>query len=102
MDKSIFSKLTWPNSLKMHILGEILDNETLFKLIKHFRNRKQKDRIVRFPKNQTILKLVAYYIGKKVESGEMTWAEALKKLKGSWKFLKDAGLSRKNIKKLFA
>ena len=102
MDKSIFWKLSWPTSSKMHILGEILDDETLFNLIKHFRNRKQEDRIVRFPKQQTIQKLVAYYFGRKVECGEMTWEDAMKKLKGSLKFLKDAGLSRKNIKRLFA
>lgn len=102
MNKSIFWKLIWPESSKMQVLGEILDFETLFRLVKHFEKKKKKDRIVYFPKSQTIDKLLAYYFGKKVESGEMTWEEVMKKLKGSQKFLKDAGLSRKNIKKLFA
>lgn len=102
MNKDIFWELTWPSSSKMNILGEVLDDETLLRLIAHFRNRKQEDRIIRFPKNQTIEKMFAYYFGKKVEAEEMTWEEVMKKLKGTQRFLKDAGITRKNVKKLFA
>lgn len=86
----------------MNILSEVLDDDTLFRLIKHFSKMRKKDRIVYFPKNRTIDKLLAYYFGKKVENGEMDWPEVMRRLKGNLRFLKDAGLSRKNIKRLFA
>ena len=72
-----------------------------------FKNRSEEERIVRFPKSQTILKCLAYYYGQKVERGELSWKEVMRELKGDYPTLKELRketklkISQKEMKKLF-
>ena len=109
MENTLFAKLNWPKNTRMDLLAEVLPEDLLIKLLKLFRDRSEEERIVRFPKLQTIRKCLAYYLGERVESGEISWKEAMQEWKGDYRTLKELGeerigmkTSRKELKNLYA
>lgn len=101
MEKSLFKKLIWPKSAHVELLSKILGEEKTMELISFFANRPVNERLVRFPKKVVILKLVTFYFGQKEKRGEMTWPEIMNELKGKFRTLKELGLSRKEVKRLY-
>jgi len=109
MEKTLFSKLNWPKNSRMNLLSEIIPKDFLVRLLGLFMDRSEEERIVRFPKAQTILKCLAYYYGQQVERGELSWKEVMRELKGwgNFKTLKELRketklkISQKEMKKLF-
>ena len=109
MENTLFTKLNWPKNTRMDLLAEVIPEDLLLKLLKLFRDRSEEERIVRFPKAQTILKCLAYYYGQQVERGELSWKEVMRELKdwGNFKTLKELRketklkISQKEMKKLF-
>lgn len=108
MEKNLFRKLSWPKNTHMDLLAQIIPENLLIRLLGSFKNRSEEERIVRFPKSETILKCLAYYYGQKVESGVVSWKGIMKNLKGDYSTLKQLRketklrISQKEIKKLFA
>jgi len=98
MENTLFAKLNWPKNTRMDLLAEVLPEDLLIKLLKLFRNRSEEERIVRFPKLQTIRKCLAYYLGERVESGEISWKEAIQEWKGDYRTLKELGEKRIGMK----
>lgn len=98
---NIFKELAWPANCHMGLLREVLDEETLEKLINHFMDKSEEERMMRFPKRQTIKKLLAYHYGKKVHFGEMSWSEVLKQMKKKGQTQKELNLSKKEMVRLF-
>jgi hypothetical protein len=93
----------------MDLLAEVLSEKSLLRLLKLFRNRSEEERIVRFPKLQSIRKSLAYYLGQRVESGEISWKEAMQEWRGDYPTLKKLGeekigmkMSRKELKNLYS
>lgn len=91
----------FPANMKMELLSEILDEGTLWKLIIHFMDKSERTRMIRMPKRQTILKLLAFHYGSKVMRGETSWDEVMKSFKKEFDVLKNIGVSRKEFKRLF-
>lgn len=108
MEKDLFKKLSWLKNTHMDLLAQVLPEDMLLRLLTLFRDRSEEDRIVRFPKSQTILKCLAYYYGQRVERDELSWKEVMKELKGTYPTLKKLRketklkISQKEMKKLFA
>lgn len=98
---NIIKELNWPANCRMALLKEVLDEETLEKLINYFMDRSEAERMIRLPKRQTIKKLIAYHYGKKVYFGEMEWPEILKQMKEKRQTLKELNLSKKEMVRLF-
>ena len=98
---NIIRELSWPKNCHMDLLKEVLDEETLEKLISHFMDKSEAERMIRFPKRQTIKKLIAYHYGKKVYFGEMNWSDILKQMKEKRQTLKELNLSKKEMVRLF-
>lgn len=98
MEKTLFKKLSWPKNIHMDLLSEVIPEDLLLKLLELFRDRSEEERIVRFPKRQTILKCLAYYLGERVESGEISWKEAMQEWKGDYRTLKELGEERIGMK----
>ncbi len=98
MEKTLFKKLNWPKNTHMDLLAEVLSENSLHRLLKLFRDRSEEERIVRFPKHQTILKCLAYYLGERVESGEISWKEAMQEWKGDYPTLKRLGEEKIGMK----
>ena len=98
MENSLFSKLNWPKNTRMDLLAEVIPEDLLLKLLKLFRDRSEEERIVRFPKRQTILKCLAYHLGQRVERDELSWKEVMKELKGDYPTLKELGKKEKGMK----
>jgi len=98
MEKNLFSKLNWPKNTHMDLLAEVIPENLLLKLLKLFRDRSEEERIVRFPKRQTILKCLAYYLGQKVEIDELSWKEVMREWKGDYPTLKELGEKEKGMK----
>ena len=108
MEKDLFKKLSWPVNTRMGLLAEVIPEDLLIRLLTLFMDRPEEERIVRFPKRQTVLKCLAYHYGEKVERGELTWKEVMKELKGDYPTLKKLRektrlkISQKEMKKLHA
>ena len=98
MENTLFAKLNWPKNTRMDLLAEVLPEDLLIKLLKLFRDRSEEERIVRFPKLQTIRKCLAYYLGERVESGEISWKDAMQEWKGDYRTLKELGEERIGMK----
>jgi len=98
---NILKELNWPANCRMELLKEVLDEETLEKLINHFMDKSEAERMIRLPKRQTIRKLIAFYYGKKVYFREMEWSEILKQMKEKRQTLKELNLSKKEMVRLF-
>lgn len=88
MEKSLFSKLMWLKNTRMDLLAEVIPEDLLLKLLSLFMGKSEEERIVRFPKRQTILKCLAHYYGQRIERGELSWKEVMKELKGDYPTLK--------------
>jgi len=107
MEKNLFSKLNWPTNTHMNLLAEIIPEDLLLRVLTLFKDRSEEERMVRFPKSQTIVKTLAYYYGQRVERGELSWKEVMKELKGHYPTLKQLRketklkISQKEMKKLF-
>jgi len=97
----MLSKLAWPRAYRIHELAEVLDQESLVALIVHFANKGPKERAFLFPRRQVIRKVLSHYYGQKVQDGELSWDEVMEILKGQFESLKQIGISRKEIKRLF-
>lgn len=110
MENTLFSKLSWPKNTHMDLLAEIIPEDLLLRVLTLFMDRSEEERIVRFPKRQTVLKCLAYYYGQRVENDELSWKAVMKELKdwGKFKTLKELRektklkISRKELKNLFA
>jgi len=98
---NIFKELAWPTSCRIELLKEALGEEILEKLINHFMDKSEAERMIRLPKRQTIRKLIAYHFGKKVYFGEMSWSEVLKQMREKGQTLKELNLSKKEMMRLF-
>jgi hypothetical protein len=98
MENTLFTKLNWPKNTRMDLLAEVIPEDLLLKLLKLFRDRSEEERIVRFPKRQTILKCLAYYLGQRVERDELSWKEVMREWKGDYPTLKELGEKEKGMK----
>lgn len=98
---NILKELNWPANCRIELLKEVLDEEALEKLINHFMDKSEAERMIRLPKRQTIRKLIAYHYGKKVHFGEMNWSDVLKQMKKKGQTLKELNLSKKEMVRLF-
>lgn len=107
MERDLFRKLNWPTNTHMNLLATIIPDDLLLRVLTLFKDRSEEERIVRFPKAQTILKCLAYYYGQKVERDELSWKLVMKSLKGNYPTLKELRketklkISQKEMKKLF-
>jgi len=93
-----FKKLSWPANTNMDLLTQCLTERELLKLLKFFADKPETDRIIRMPKQQTIVKSILFYYLEQVAVGKMKEKDALIELK-----LKLGNLcpSKKEIKRLY-
>ena len=99
--KSLFSKLAWPWAYRVHELSEILDEESLVALIIHFADKSPKERAFLFPRRQVIRKVLAHHYGTLVEQKKMSWDQVMKVLKGQFETLREVGITRKEVRRLY-
>lgn len=96
------SELDFPQAMNMDLLAEILPEKKLLKLILESCPKERKARRIVLPSKSCLKKVVCFYYGKRVKSGKMSWAQAMKKIKdNNYKTLKEAGLEREACKRLF-
>lgn len=101
MKKALFSKIIWPKNSRIDLLSEVLPEDMLMKLITHFSDKSEEERIVRFPNKQTIREIIFHFYGTLVAQGTMSWDEVMIELKGKYKTLKELGFDRKEVKRLY-
>lgn len=53
------------------------------------------------PSKSLLKKVVCYYYGKRVKDGKMSWPQAMKRLREGFGTLKEAGLEREALKRLY-
>lgn len=95
-----YDDLSWPKRLNLNILSEILPSELMGELIGQYADKPLSQRKITLPSRLNIRKCVAHRLGQLVSEGRMTWAEAMKKLKGGFR-LKDLNLTRKQMKNFY-
>ena len=95
------SELNFPKAMNIDLLAEILPERKLMDLILNNCSKERKTRRIMLPSKSCLKKIVFYYYGKKVADGKMTWPQAMKKLREGFDTLKEAGLEREAVKRLF-
>jgi len=96
------SELDFPKGLNLELLAEILPEKKLLDLILNNCAKDRKQRRIMLPSKSCLKKLVCFYYGKKVADGKMNWIQAMKKLREGFDSLKEAGLEREAVKRLYA
>jgi len=96
------SELDFPKAMNIDLLAEILPGKKLTDLILENCSKERKARRIMLPSKSCLRKLVFYYYGKKVADGEITWKQAMKKLREGFDTLKEIGLEREAVKRLYA
>ncbi len=96
-----FSDLNFPKGLNLELLEEILPEKKLMELIIANCEKERVARRIILTSKKCLRKIVFHYYGKKVSEGKMTWNQAMKKLREGFDSLKDLGLERKVVKRLF-
>lgn len=95
------SDLNFPKAMNIDLLAEILPEKKLLDLIISNCAKDRKQRRIILPSKSCLKKLVCFYYGKRVADGKMTWPQAMKKLREGFDTLKQAGLEREAVKRLF-
>ncbi len=95
------SDLNFPKAMNIDLLAEILPEKKLLELIISNCAKERKARKIMLPSKSCLKKLVCFYYGKRVADGKMSWPQAMKKLKEGFETLKQAGLEREAVKRLF-
>lgn len=96
-----YNDLNWPKGLNLDLLARILPHDELmiFVLVNASKDRKRR-RII-LPSQRCVKKVVAHYFGTRVSHGIMSWNEVMRLLKGKHKYLLEAGLTMKELKRLY-
>lgn len=95
------SELDFPKAMNLDLLAKILPEKKLMDLILSNCTKERKARRIILPSKSCLKKVVCYYYGKRVDGGKMNWSQAMKKLREGFDTLKEAGLEREAIKRLF-
>ncbi len=95
------SQLNFPKAMNLNLLTEILPEKKLMDLILNNCSKNRKDRRIVLPSKLCLKKVVFHHYGKKVANGKITWTQAMKKLRDGFDSLKEMGLERKAVKRLF-
>lgn len=95
------SELDFPKAMNIGLLAEILPEKKLMALIISNWAKERKQRRIVLPSKSCLKKVVCYYYGKQIAEGKMNWNQAMKKLKKGFNTLKEAGLEREAVKRLF-
>lgn len=93
--------MNFPKAMNIDLLAEILPEKKLLELFLENRDKDRKQRRIMLPSKSCLKKLVCFYYGKRVADGKMSWPQAMKKLKEGFETLKQAGLEREGVKRLF-
>ena len=95
------SQLNFPKGLNLELLKKDLSEKKLMDLIIENCEKDREARRIILPSKKCLRKIVFHYYGKKVSEGKMTWNQAMKKLRDGFDSLKDLGLERKVVRRLF-
>lgn len=95
------SESDFPKAMNLDLLAKILPEKKLMNLIIGHCAKERRQRRIILPSKSCIKKVVCYFYGKQVADGKMNWPRAMKKLKGRFQTLKEAGLDGQAIKRLY-
>jgi len=96
-----FSQLRFPKGLNLDLLAEVLSERKFREFIAKFSKEKRKDRRIILPSHSCIKKVFFHYLWNEIESGKMSWEQVKKDFRRDFKSLKEAGISKKVVKKLY-
>lgn len=96
-----FEDLNWPAGLNLKLLASIVPEKKLLAFILDNADKDRKSRRIILPSQRAVKKVIAHYFGTLVEQGKMSWDEAMKLLRGKHKYLVEAGLTKKEVKRLY-
>ena len=102
MEKIIFSQLRFPAGLNLDLLAEVLPEEKFREFIVKYSRKSRKERRIILPSHSCIKKTFFHYLWSLVEDKRMSWEEIKISYKKDFKTLKEAGISKKMVKKLSA
>ncbi len=95
------SELNFPTAMNINLLTEILPEKKFLELIINNLDKDRKQRRVMLPSKSCLKKVICYHYGKRVADGKMSWPQAMKKLREGYDSLKELGLEREAVKRLF-
>ena len=96
-----FNDLNWPKGLNLDLLVSIVPAPTLLAFVLDNAGNDRKTRRVVLPSKRCIKKVVAHYFGTRVAHGIMSWDDVMRLLKGKHRYLLEAGLTMKELKRLY-
>lgn len=96
-----FSQLKWPAGLNLSLLANILPENKFRNFIVKYSMKKRKDRRIILPSHSCVKKTYFHYLWDLVETGKMSWDEIKMDFRKDFNTLKEAGIEKKEIKKLY-
>ena len=96
-----FSQLKFPQGLNLDLLAEVLPEKKFREFIVKFSREKRIDRRIILPSRSCIKKVFFHYLWNLVETEEMSWEEIKISFRKDFKSIKEAGISKKVVKKLY-
>jgi len=100
MVKINFTELMWPKGLNLHKLQDFLSEEKIKKIIILNLNNNRKERMIILPSKKCVKKVIAHHLMDQVNQKKLTLEQLMKDLKKQG-FLKELGLDRKQLKRLY-
>lgn len=95
-----FNDFNWPRGLNLNLLVPIVPEKMLLAFVLENASNDRKNRRIVLPSQRCIKKVVAHFFGTQVEHGSLRWDDVMLLLKGKHKYLLEAGLTMKEIKRL--
>lgn len=96
----LLSELNWPRGLNLSALDFLPEEELKILILKNLEKSRLERRIV-LPSAKCFKKVICFFYGNEVEKGKMGWDEAMVKIKGNSKTLKELNLSRRKVRQLY-
>lgn len=96
-----YNELNWPKGLNLDLLARIMPHDELMVFVLVNATKDRKARRIVLPSQRCIKKVVAHYFGTRVSHGIMSWDDVMRLLKHKDKYLLEAGLTMKELKRLY-
>lgn len=98
MNNIEFEKLSWPRKMNLDILQKYLTEQQMKQIIVDHCRERRVERRIQLPSIKCMKKVIFYYLVKKCGGN---YKLVMEELKGNFKFLKQLGLERCNVRRLF-
>lgn len=97
-----FKDLEFPRGLNLDLLATMVPEGQLIDFILSYAYKTRKERRIVLPSQSCIKKVICHFYGTQVEKNKMSWEQVMEFLKGKLSMFKDANLSQRDVKRLFA